>query len=181
MLGEALVTVEEFAKLPEDREKRLSLVAGWVVSEPWPVTRHGRIQARLLNLLSEYLRASPIGEVYVDIGFILSRAPDTVRAPDVSFVRTERVERQDDRRWYEGAPDLAIEVLSPSERSRQIHEKVSDYLAAGARAVWLVDPERRLVTVFRSPLTPQVLREGETVDGEDILPGLHLAVGDLFR
>jgi Uma2 family endonuclease len=179
--GGKLMTLEQFKALPEDDRCRQSLVAGWVLSEPWPPPRHGRVQTKVSRFLDEYVEEHGLGEVYVDCGFILSRSPDTLRVPDVAFVRQKRVEAQNDREPYEGAPDLAVEVLSPSERARAIHAKVADYLAAGGRAVWLVDPERRQVTVFRSPLTPKILGEADRLDGEDVVPGFSVSVAEFFR
>src|SRR5262249_49558697 len=97
--------------------------------------------------LLDAAEAGDLGQVYTDCGFILSRSPDTLRVPDVAFVRRERVAAQDEDQCYEGAPDLAIEILSPSDPPREMHAQVADYLAAGARMVWLVDPERGQVAM----------------------------------
>lgn len=108
-------------------------------------------------------------------------APDTLRGPDVAFVSRERVEGvADPRLAFEGPPDLAVEVLSPSDTPALVHAKVGDYLAAGARLVWVVDPERETVKVYRTLLSPRVLSGDASVEGEDVVPGFTAHVSDFF-
>ena len=111
-----------------------------------------------------------------------SREPDTVRGPDVAFL-SERREREtaDERPFIPGAPDLAIEVRSPNDRTSEILGKVSDYLAAGCPLVWVVDPIREEVSVFRSPFARCVLAASDLLDGEEVLPGFSVAVAEIFR
>lgn len=117
-----------------------------------------------------------------DTWFVLSRSPDTVRGPDVSFVTRERFERVGDLTTaFPGAPDLAVEVLSPSTTPAAIHGKVADYLTAGTRCVWVVDPDARIVRVFRSLLSPIALACGEQLDGEDVVPCFRVPVELLFE
>ena len=104
-----------------------------------------------------------------------------MRGPDVAFVSRERHERSGDTvRAFVGAPDLAVEVLSPSTTPAAMHAKVADYLAAGTRRVWVVDPETQTVTVYASLLSPLVRGEDDTLDGEDVIPGFTVRVGDIF-
>ena len=113
---------------------------------------------------------------------MLARKPDTVRGPDVAFVSRERFERNADTvKAFAGAPDLAVEVLSPSNTAAAMHAKVADYLAAGARCVWVVDPESQTVTVYTSLLWPYRLGEEETLDGDDVVPGFRVRVGEIFE
>jgi Uma2 family endonuclease len=117
-----------------------------------------------------------------DSGFILARKPDTVRGPDVAFVSKERFEQSRDTvKAFAGAPDLAVEVLSPSSTSAAMHAKVADYLAAGTRRVWVVDPEAQAVTVYASLLWPHRLSEAELVEGDDVVPGFRVRVGEIFE
>lgn len=104
-----------------------------------------------------------------------------MRIPDVSFVSQERgIEHVGSSKPFPGAPDLAVEVLSRSNRPGEIHAKVADYLAAGCSLVWVVDPERRSVAVHRSLLFPTLLAEADVLDGGETVPGFSVPVGDLF-
>lgn len=175
------MTAAEYARLPEDG-RRHELRAGTLVSEPLPFPRHAQLQARLAHALSTFVDANGLGVVLTDGGFLLSRAPDTVRGPDVAFVRRDRYDAAEaSRGFFRGAPDLAVEILSPSNRPAEIHAKIADYLAAGARLVWVLDPARRAVTVHRSLLDRRRLGSDATLDGEEVLPGFAIAVGRLFE
>jgi Uma2 family endonuclease len=115
------------------------------------------------------------------LGFVLARNPDTLRGPDVSFVSKDRAgSLANEPQWFEGAPDLAIEILSPSDLPSEIHAKIADYLAAGSRLVWVVDPKERSVRTYRSLLAPRRLSSKETLDAEDVLPGFTIAVAKIF-
>ena len=175
------LTVEDLYEMPDD-EFSYELQAGMLVSEPRPGFRHGRIMAMLTEILGAHVRRQRLGVVLAgDPGFILARKPDTVRGPDVAFVSRERIEISGDTvNAITGAPDLAVEVLSPSDRPVPVHAKVADYLAAGTRRVWVVDPEVRTVTVYSSLLSPQRLRDDDMLDGEDVVSGFRVRVGDIF-
>ncbi len=175
------MTEDDLAGLPEDGFRH-ELQAGLLIAEPRPFPLHAQVQARIIVLLDEFARAHGAGQVLCDGGFLLAREPDTVRGPDVSFVIRERWNAVTDRRrFFRGAPDLAVEVLSPSNRAGEIHAKVADYLAAGARLVWIVDPERRAVTVHRTLLAPRRLGAADVLDGDDVLPGLAIPVASIFE
>jgi Uma2 family endonuclease len=176
------LTVEDLYVMPDDGYSH-ELQAGLLVSEPRPGFRHGRIVATITELLVTYVRPRRLGVVLAgDSGFILARTPDTVRGPDVAFVTHDRFERSGDTvKAFTGAPDLAVEVLSPSNTAIGMHAKVADYLAAGTRCVWVVDPERRTVAVYASLLWPQVLREDSLLEGGDVVPGFQVRVGELFE
>ena len=177
-----LMTAEELELLPDDGYQ-YELVKG-VLRRMAPASfRPSNIAARIVARLVAYSDEHGLGEVTgADGGYVLERGPDTVRAPDVAFVRAERVPSGEAREHFAGiAPDLAVEVVSPSDRMRDVNEKVDQYLATGVRLVWEFRAKRRTVTVRRVGRAPQVLREGDVVDGEDILPGFRLPVGDIFR
>jgi Uma2 family endonuclease len=113
---------------------------------------------------------------------VLARQPDTVRGPDVAFLSSARErETKDERPYVPGAPDLAVEVVSPSDRTREVLGKVSDYLDAGSRIVWIVNPVREEVSVFRSPFAPRILAGSAVLDGEDVLPGFSVMVAEIFE
>jgi Uma2 family endonuclease len=173
------LTAWEFAALPDD-ERRQELEAGRLVSEPLPSLLHDQVRKRLERSLDAAVTRNRLGTVFGEAGFILARNPDTVRGPDLSFVTRERLVGVDYARFFEGAPDLAIEVLSPSNRPYQVRAKVADYLAAGCRLVWVVDPARESVTTYRTVLDPRVLGADDVLECEDIIPGLTIRVKSIF-
>ena len=173
-------TAADLASLP-DGDRRHELEAGRILSEPLPSPRHDRVRRRLERLLETFVEEHGLGEVFGEAGFVLARDPDTVRGPDLSFVRRERLAGLDETRFFEGAPDLAVEILSPSNRPYQVRAKVADYLEAGSRLVWVVDPEKRTVTTWRSILAPRVVGIDGELDGEEMLPGLRVPVAALFE
>jgi Uma2 family endonuclease len=103
-------------------------------------------------------------------------------SPDVSFIRRDRLPRTFDegRKFFRGAPDIVVEAMSPWDRSGRVHEKAEDYFLSGARLLWVVQPEDRTVTVYRTPTAPKLLTETDVLDGEDVLPGFRLPLADLF-
>jgi Uma2 family endonuclease len=153
-----------------------------LVSEPIPLPRHGQLQARLARFLSEYADAHDLGVVLTGAGFLLSEDPDTVRGPDVAFVRRDRYDPDEAARtFFRGAPDLAVEILSPSNRPAETHAKVADGLTAGAALVWVIDPARRSAYVYRTLLDRQTIEEGGALDGGEVLPGLVMRLEELLR
>jgi Uma2 family endonuclease len=154
-----------------------------LLAEPLPGSRHGSVTAAVAGILREHVKKHRLGVVFAgDSGFVLARKPDTVRGPDVAFVSRERFERNaDNLRAFSGAPDLAVEVLSPSNTPAAMHAKVADFLAAGTRCVWVVDPESQTVTVYTSLLGPYRLGEAETLNGGDVVPGFRVRVGEIFE
>ena len=176
------MTVEDLYVMPDDGFNH-ELQAGILVSEPLPGGRHGSVTAAVAEMLRAHVKKHRLGVVFAgDSGFVLAREPDTVRGPDVAFVSRERFDRSGDTvKAFAGAPDLAVEVLSPSNTPAAMHAKVADYLAAGSRSVWVVDPESQTVTVYASLLSPRRLGEDETLDGNDVVPGFRVRVGEIFE
>ena len=128
-----------------------------------------------------FLLAHPIGRVATESGTITQRDPDTVRGPDVSFYSIERMPLgQRINRFPDIAADLCVEVLSPSNSKSDIATKIIEYFTADVRMVWVVDPDHRSVTVYRSAADATWLNEADTLDGGDILPGFTCKVADLF-
>ena len=181
-LREGERTVEDLYVMPDDGYRH-ELQAGLLVSEPLPGGRHGMVTAAVAAILRAHVKKLRLGVVFAgDSGFILARKPDTVRGPDVAFVTRARYEHSGDTvRAFAGAPDLAVEVLSPRNTATGVHAKVADYLAAGTRRVWVVDPEVRAVTVYASLLWPRVLCENDVLGGDDVIPGFQVRVGELFE
>jgi len=177
-----LVTADEMLTLPGD-DLRHELVRGEHYVNPPPFSRHGQVGMRLALLLAQHVVAHRLGIVLTgDAGFLLARDPDTVRAPDVSFVRRDRVPPDGilGPGYIEGAPDLAVEVLSPDDAMIEMEEKVDEYLATGARAVWVINPKRRTVTVHAPGAPILVLGEGDRLDGGDAVPGFACDVREVF-
>lgn len=174
------LTVEEYAALPDD-DIRTELVRGVVIREPQPSFEHGRLQTRIAALLDTYIREAGLDLVAVgNFGVITSEAPATVRGPDAAVLNKSRLHELHRTGFLRGAPDLAIEIVSPSNRPPEIPEKVAEYLAAGAQAIWLVYPSSTTVAVHTSPEGVALLGATDTVDGGELLPGLDLPVAKLF-
>ncbi len=143
---------------------------------------HGAIVGLLTELLVRHVKENKLGVVTgAESGFLLSQDPDTVRAPDVGFIRAERVPSEPVRGYFPGAPDLAIEVLSPSDRASQVLAKVNDWLSAGCRAVWVVDPESRCVNAYHGPNEFVVWTDQDELEGGDVVPGFCFPVSEIFR
>ena len=175
------LTARQLASLPSDRYHGELVRGVFMVREP-TYTRHGEVTANIIFLLRDYIRTHKIGRIYgSDVGFILARNPDTVRAPDVAFVRTERLSANAYQgTFFPGAPDLAVEVLSPSERLGDIREKVADYRNGGTRLMWVVAPALGAVRAYRHDGTTTTFVRSEWIDGEDVLPGFRCAVAQFF-
>ena len=176
--GETL-TVEEFFRLPGD-ETRMELVRGRVVREPPAGFEHGHLAVVIAYRLKAFVSREDLGLVVgAETGFVLFDDPPTVRAPDAAFVARERL--PEDRAGFARlAPDLAVEVVSPSNTVAEVHDKVCDFLDAGTRLVWIVEPRRRTVMVYRSRDDIRLLTEDDELDGGDVLPGFSVRVGELF-
>ena len=168
-----LMTADEllYTNVPN---KRTELVHGRLVVHEPPGGRHGNVTANLGGRLWAHVDLTGAGVVFVgDTGFWLTRNPDTVRGPDIAFVRKERAPAPIPNTFLEFAPDLVVEVLSHNDRPGELLAKIGDWLEAGARLVWVIDPERRIARVYRPDGTEQLLNETDGLDGEDVLPGFR--------
>lgn len=176
-----LMTAADLARLPRGRSRH-ELVRGEIRTMAPAGFEHGGITSRLGFPLGNYVAAHRLGQVLIgDVGFQLMTSPDTVRAADVAFVAAERLARVGPVRGYwPGAPDLAVEVISPNDLYTEVDEKVAEWLQHGARLVLVVNPRRRSVMVYRPGQTVRILTETDTLDGEDVVPGWSLPLRDLF-
>lgn len=176
-----LMTADELLTLPRGTF-RYELIKGELITMSPSGGEHGAIIAVLTGLLFQHVRANKLGTIFgAETGFKLESDPDTVRAPDVSFVRRERIEREGVAKNYPiGAPDLAVEVLSPDDTPRKVEKKTAEWLAGGAQEVWNVNPKRRTVTVHRSEDDVTVLTEDDELDGGALLPGFRCRVSEIF-
>lgn len=176
----ALLTIEAFERLPDDGT-RCELVRGRVVREPPAGYEHGRLANRILYLLTRFAEEHGLGEILAsETGFVLFEDPPTVRGPDAAFVAAGRVPFPAPPGFGRLAPDLAVEIVSPSNTFAEIQAKVMDYLDAGSRLVWEFDPGTRSVTVYRSREEIRILVGDDELDGEDVLPGFRLGLSEIF-
>lgn len=183
----ALMTTEELLALPEDPEVERELIRGQLIERP--MTRrnpkHSAVTVKVVYSLEHWLnsRPKPRGRVLAgEAGFRLRRDPDTTVGIDVAYIAAE-LDRATppSARLVDGIPILAVEILSPSDRQEDITAKVEEYLAVDAPLVWLIDPVLRTVTVHRPDAPPQMFAVGHELAGDPHLPGLRVAVADLFE
>jgi len=166
-----LMTAEELLAL-NLQHKRTELIRGRLVVREPAGYRHGGVAARILVALGAHVFAQRLGEVLAaETGFTLERNPDTVRAPDVAFVRADRVPNPIPPGFAELAPDLAVEVLSPDDRPGEVLSKVGAWLRAGTRLIWVVDPAKRTARIYRADGSITECRGDDVLDGEDVDPG----------
>ena len=160
---------------------RCELVQGELIMMSPAGAEHGWIAVNAAVPLAMFVKKHALGAVFgAGTGFQTAHDPDTVRAPDVAFVRAERIGAELGPGFFPGAPDLAVEVLSPDDRAGEVLAKVQDWLASGCRGVWVIDPRTRTVTAYRSRSEIVVLKESETLSGGDLLPGFALPVAEIF-
>ena len=143
---------------------------------------HGALEVRLGARLLAWAEATGRGRVFTgEVGIYIRRNPDTVRAADILYISNERYARRGPSGYLDVAPELTVEVLSPDDRWSDVTGKLDDYFSAGVDAVWVVDPRRRQIFVYRSLSAVQPLGAGETLADPDLLPGFSLPLSDLFR
>jgi Uma2 family endonuclease len=167
----SVVTAEQLAEIPSD-ELRYELVEGHLHRMSPVGGIHGMLVLRLGSALAGWVQEHGLGVVMTEAGFVLARDPDTVRAPDLAFVRTDRIPAGGvPRGFWQGPPDLVVEILSPDDRPSDVHAKVQGYLQRDVRLVWILDPDARQVMVHRFAAAPATIAIDGTLDGEDVLPG----------
>jgi Uma2 family endonuclease len=175
------VTADDLLELPDDGF-RYELVRGELKKMPPAGNEHGYFASEIHWRLAQHVRTHNLGRTYAaETGFKLTSDPDTVRAPDAAFVSRERLEALGPVKGYwPGAPDLAVEVVSPGDTYSEVQGKVFEWLDAGTRLVLVLDQGKRTVTAYRSRTDIVVLGESDTLDGGDVVPGWTLALNDLF-
>lgn len=178
--GAKLMTAEELLAMPDDG-CRYELIRGELIKMAPAGHSHGREGNRVNVSMSNHVYANDLGETYLaETGFILARSPDHVRAPDVAFVRKERADAvRDVPGFFPGVADLAVEVISPSDRYIEVEENIADWLEHGTLMVIVVNPRNRTVWVHTSDGVTE-LTEGDTLDGSDVVPGWSMPVADIF-
>jgi Uma2 family endonuclease len=178
MASKTLLTIEQFDQLPIREGILYELNEGEVVTMTEPMPRHNWVRDNIAAALRDFAHPRHLGRVFLETGYQLT--PETVRIPDVSFVPADRMREIDLDKRIQGAPALAIEVVSPTDLAEELTQKVKQYLAAGAKAVWVFYPKTREVQVFRADGGSFVRREHESVEDPDILPGLSLDLKSVF-
>lgn len=174
-----LVTPEDLYELDDDVAK-YDLIDGVLYRMAPPGGDHGYTTVRLTSRLAIFVDRYGLGRVYAETTYVLARDPATALTPDASFVRSERIIPPDHEKFLEQAPDIAVEVRSPSNSLPLIARKMERYLAHGVRLGWTVDPSRKSVTVYEPDNPPRMLANGDVLDGGDVLPGFELPLRDLF-
>ncbi len=160
---------------------RCELIRGELVMVTPAGGEHGRITMEIGARIAVHARERNLGVVYAaETGFVIETDPDTVRAPDCAFIAKDRVPPRAKRGFVRVVPDLVVETVSPDDTASAVLDKVQQWLGAGCRLVWVVEPETRTVTVCRPGGAARVLPEDESLDGEDVLPGFSLHVDALF-
>ena len=177
------VTADELLRMPEEPGCSYELVQGRLIQMPKPGALHGIVGMRLVAALLPFVEERGLGALFPqDTGFKLATRPDTVRAPDLSFVGRDRVASIGfPEGFWPGAPDLAVEVKSPNDTWSELARKANEYLMFGTRLVWVIDPKRRHVVVFRPDALPATLTSGDELDGGDVVPGFRFPVSRLFE
>jgi Uma2 family endonuclease len=176
-----LVTADELLAMPDDGW-RYELVKAELIRMFPTGQERGGLTVNLTVPLGVHVKFNKLGVVCAaETGFVLAHDPDTVRAPDISFISRERYEKVGrTEKYWEGAPDLAVEVLSPSDTVGRVEGKVAHWLEAGARMVWVVGPRLQTVTVYNSQDDIQVLTQKDQLTGGDVVPGFVISVAEIF-
>lgn len=173
-----LMTAEELLRLPDD-DRRRELVRGELRTLMPPSSEHGDLALHLGSLLRSFVTSRKLGRAMTESGFKLAGDPDTVRGPDLSVVLFPRA-AQIGPGFFPGSPDLAIEIVSPSDTYDEVHDKIDDYLSLGTHEVWVVRIKQRSIAIHRKGAPIQLFKQGETLGSSEVLPGFSLPISDLF-
>ncbi|MEQ1857696.1 MAG: Uma2 family endonuclease [Longimicrobiales bacterium] len=173
-------TVEEYERLEGPDDFHSELIRGLVVREPPPGLPHGRCQTLIASRLERFAQDRGLGVVFTEVGVVIDERTPTVLGPDVLFVARDRLPSPLPQGFLRLAPDLVVEIVSPSNSASAVHEKVLLYLDVGTRLVWVIDPRSRTATVYRSRHDIEIVGESEVLEGGQVLPGLELLLGSIL-
>lgn len=180
MSTKTLITADELAQMPDDDSVQIELDEGELITMPPAAMDHGDCEMNIAGLLHAHVRKHRLGRVYPgDTGFGLR--DDTVRVPDVAFVRRDRLDTVHKRGFGKGTPDLAVEIFSPSDSVRQLMRKVKQYFAAGCHTVWIVYPDRREVNVLEASGADRLLQGDDPIEAPELLPGFSVPIHEFFE
>jgi Uma2 family endonuclease len=176
-----LLTADDLLALPKDGVRQ-ELVKGELRTMPPAGFEHGAVGINLSTPLDQHVKRDHLGVVVAaETGFLLERDPDTVRAADIAFVRSERIAQFGvPKKYFPGAPDLAIEIVSPGDTINEVDEKVQTWLASGTTLVWVVNPRQKTVSVYHAHQHPAILTLDDYLEGLDVVPGFRIQVRDIF-
>ncbi|MCX7044731.1 MAG: Uma2 family endonuclease [Candidatus Sumerlaeota bacterium] len=175
-----LMTADSFWQISSQENFYGELVDGEVIDMTPPGQEHGYVACNICELVGAFVKKNKLGKLFNEYGYVLFRDPDTVRAPDISFIRAEKLTAGLTPRFSEIPPDLAIEVVSPSDSHHGILVKIKAYLKAGVEEVWIVNPSLRSIEIFRTIHESSILEENDFLE-TPLMPGLRLAVKDIFE
>jgi Uma2 family endonuclease len=176
MAPKTLLSFEDFAALPDDGMKH-ELSEGELITMPPAKPRHGNCQLTLGSALRDFVMARGLGRVYTESGYRLT--PGTVRGPDLSFVSKARLQNPDE--YFEGGPDLAVEIVSPGDDASDLRQKIQQYLDAGTSVVWVIYPRTRRIEVHTPGKTIRTLGLDDSLEAPQLLPGFQLPVRTIIE
>jgi len=175
----ALMTAEELMQLVDD-DLRHELINGELITMPVPGLPHARIATRLIAPLAQFVWDNDLGEVYDFGGFQLTWNPDTVLGPDISFISKDRLKNAGEVGYWQGPPDLAVEVYSPGYRPGKVSERISQLFSAGTKQVWIVHLKHSTVSVYRSETSITTFSGSDYLEAQDMFPGLRISLEKIF-
>jgi Uma2 family endonuclease len=173
-----LMTADDLLNMPDDGYRH-ELIKGELLTMPVPKLLHGFVTVKLSVLLYNHIEANNLGLLVGESGFHLESGPDTVLGPDIAFIARDRVGADKDC-FFPGAPDLAVEVLSPSDRRGKVERKTALWLELGAKAVWNVNPLKRTVEVIHPEGQRWLFNETDELF-DDTVPGFRVTVSKIFE
>lgn len=171
------MTADDLLHSPHEHAE---LVRGMLVVREPPGLQHGRVAVNLCRRLADHADAHGLGRVYVESGFKVASDPDTVRGPDVAFISESRLPDPEPRGFPDFAPDLAVEILSPTDRPGEVLGRVGDLLAGGTMLVWVIDPDRRRARVYRADGSEDIVTAEQALDGEAVVPGFTCPLASIL-
>ena len=177
----SLLTATDLWNMPGHGEG-YELVLGELRPMPPSGQEHSIIGLDLATMLNAFVKSNKLGKITgADGGYILHKAPDTVRAPDIGFVKVDRLPNgKATQKYFPGPPDLAVEIISPHDVYEEVEDKVEEFLEAGTRIVWGINPRRKSITIFRGDNSITALRAADILSGEDVIPGFSLPISEIF-
>jgi Uma2 family endonuclease len=175
----SLITGEELAAMGD--VGRTELVKGEIIPLMPTGHPHGFYEVNLATFLNVFVRTHKLGRVLGgEVGIYTHRQPDTVRGVDVAFISHERLAQVQSKSFLDICPELIVEVMSPADTWSEVHEKLEEYFAVGAQLIWVVDPRRQRLHIYRSLTDLEILTDQDTLTGGEVLPGFQVPVVELF-
>lgn len=173
------LTIADYEALPPAPDRIRELSDGELIEMTFPNLRHNRIAGEMFAALRDYARRSKQGRAFLmNSGFALG--PGTLRGPDAAFVKNDRLGGYRAEKYFEGGPDLVVEVMSPNDTASDVHLRLRQFFAAGTQAAWVVFPEEKTLEIWTANGTVQTLGEGDTLTAPELLPGFELRIAELF-